>query len=106
MKLNGLPVNLPKAETAQKQQSNDLIITIDKSRQIYVNKAPVDPQNVGSTLLNDAAPNVDLSTESVVINADESVPEGLVVGCIDASRKVGINSFSIATATEDQSAVQ
>lgn len=106
VKLNGLPVNLPKAETAQKQQSNDLIITIDKSRQIYVNKAPVDPQNVGSTLLNDAAPNVDLSTESVVINADESVPEGLVVGCIDASRKVGINSFSIATATEDQSAVQ
>ena len=106
VKLNGIPVSLPKAVTAEKQQPNDLTITIDKSRQIYVNKVPVDLQNVGATLLADAGQNADLSTESVVINADLTVPEGLVVGCIDASRQVGINSFSIATAPENQSASQ
>jgi biopolymer transport protein ExbD len=106
VKLNGLPVNLPKAETAEKQQPNNLTITIDKSRRIYINKVPVDPESVSSTLLSDIGPNSDLINTSVVINADQSVPEGLVVGCIDASRKVGINSFTIATAPEDQSAVQ
>jgi biopolymer transport protein ExbD len=104
-KLNGLPVNLPKAATAEKQNHNDLTITIDKSRQIYVNKAPVGPDDVGRTLIADAGTNTDLSNESVVINSDESVPEGLVVGCIDACREVGINNFSIATNPEDKSVV-
>ena len=106
VKLNGLPVNLPKAATAQKQQANDLTITIDKDRQLYVNKQPVTLAQLGPTLLTKAGPNVDLGTASVVINADLSVPHGLVVGCIDAARQVGISSFSIATAPEDQSATQ
>jgi biopolymer transport protein ExbD len=104
VKLNGLPVNLPKAATAQKQQANDLTITIDAARQIYVNKQPVTLAQVGPTLLAKAGPNTDLSTASVVINADTTVPHGLVVGCIDAARQAGISSFSIATAPEDQGA--
>jgi biopolymer transport protein ExbD len=106
VKLNGLPVDLPKAATAQKQQANDLTITIDKQRQIYVNKVPVTLAQLGPALLAKAGPHADLSTASVVINADLSVPHGLVVGCIDASRQVGISSFSIATAPEDQNAAQ
>ena len=106
VKLNGLPVNLPKAATAQKQQANDLTITIDKGRQVYVNTQPVTLAQLGPALLAKAGPNADLSTASVVINADLSVPHGLVVGCIDGARQVGISSFSIATAPEDQSAVQ
>ena len=105
VKLNGLPVNLPKAATAQKQQANDLTITIDKDRQVYVNKEPVTLAGLGPLLLQKAGPNVDLSTASVVINADLSVPHGLVVGCIDGARQVGISSFSIATSPEAQSAV-
>src|SRR5579863_10127146 len=50
-KLNGLPVNLPKAATATKQQANDLTITVDKDRNIFVNKVPVTMANLGSTLL-------------------------------------------------------
>ena len=103
-RLNGLPVNLPKAANAQKQQANDLTVTIDKNRQIYVNKQPVALADLGRTLTAKAGPNVDLSTASVVINADLSVPHGLVVGCIDAARGVGINNFALATAPEDQRA--
>lgn len=106
VKLNGLPVNLPQAATAQKQAANDLTITIDKNRQIYVNKQPVTLAQLGQTLLAKAGPNTDLATASVVINADLSVPHGLVVGCIDAARQVGISSFSIATAPEGSSASQ
>lgn len=106
VKLNGLPVNLPKASTAQKQQANDLTVTIDKGRQVYVNKQPVALAGLGALLVAKAGPNADLNTASVIINADLSVPHGLVVGCIDAARGVGINNFSIATAPEDQSAAQ
>jgi biopolymer transport protein ExbD len=106
VKLNGLPVNLPKAATAQRQQANDLTITIDKERQVYVNREPVALTQLGPALLAKAGPNADLSTATVVINADLSVPHGLVVSCIDTARQVGISSFSIATDPEDQSAAQ
>jgi biopolymer transport protein ExbD len=81
-KLNGLPVNLPKAATATKQQPNDLTITIDKERQIYVNKQPVTLAQLGTTLLSKAGANADLDTASVIINADLTVPQGLSTGIL------------------------
>jgi biopolymer transport protein ExbD len=102
-RLNGLPVNLPKAATAVKQQANDLTITIDKTKQVFVNKQPVALADLGKTLIEKAGgPDIDLSTTSVIINADLTVPHGLVVSCIDEARKAGINRFAIATAPEDQ----
>jgi biopolymer transport protein ExbD len=102
-KLNSLPVNLPKAATATKQQSTDLTITVDKDRNIFVNKARVTLDKLGATLAAKAGPSADLSTTSVVLNADLSVSHGLVVSCMDEARKVGISRFAIATASEDQS---
>jgi biopolymer transport protein ExbD len=106
VKLNGLPVNLPKAATAEKQQPSNLTITIDRAQRVYVNKEPVTLAQLGPTLLADAGPGADLTQASVVINADLSVPHGLVVSCIDISRQAGISSFSIATAPEDESGIQ
>ncbi len=105
-KLNGLQVNLPQAATATKERVNDLTITVDKSKQIYVNKQPVSLAQLGPTLIARAGPGADLSTTSVVINADLTVPHGLVVSCMDGARKVGISRFSIATSPEDQMGVQ
>jgi biopolymer transport protein ExbD len=106
VKLNGLPVDLPKAASAQKQQSNNLTITIDKNQQVYVNKLPVRRMQLGPTLVSQAGANANLTTASVVINADARVPYSLVIQCIDITRQVGISSFSLATAPEDSSANQ
>lgn len=102
-RLNSLPVDLPKAATATKQQSTDLTITVDKNRNIFVNKTPATLAQLGPTLVAKAGPSADLSTTSVVINADLTVPHGLVVSVMDESRKVGITRFAIATAPEDDS---
>lgn len=98
-KLNGLPVNLPKANTAPKQAPSELTITIDKNRQLYVNKAPATEATLENLLVQQAGgAHADLSSATVIINADLSVPHGLVVRCIDQSREVGIVHFAIATA--------
>src|SRR5450432_2951192 len=40
-RLNGLPVNLPRASTAPKQAAADLTVTVDKDQHLFVNKEPV-----------------------------------------------------------------
>jgi biopolymer transport protein ExbD len=101
-RLNGLPVNLPRASTAPKQAAADLTVTIDKDQHVFVNKEPVTLEELGAKLLAKAGgPNVDLTTAQVIINADTSVPHGLVVKCIDEARAVGITRFAIATAPEN-----
>ncbi len=100
-RMNGLHVNLPKASTATKQQTNDLTITIDKDRRVYVNKTPVSVDDLVSALIAKAGPGADLDNTNVIINADLTVPHGLVVTCMDDARKAGISHFAIATAPED-----
>jgi biopolymer transport protein ExbD len=101
-RLNGLPVNLPRAGTPVKLPAADLTVTVDKDQHLFVNKEPVNIADLGSVLLQKAGgPNVDLTTASVIINADLTVPHGLVVKCIDEARSVGITRFSIATAPEN-----
>lgn len=98
---NSIQVNLPKASTAKKQNPVDLTVTIDKDRRVFVNKSMVSIDNLGMSLLQMAGgASADLSTASVVINADLTVPHGLVVSCIDHAREVGITHFAIATAPD------
>lgn len=101
VRLNGLPVNLPQASTANPLQPHDLTITIDKERRVYVNKVPVDVNDLAQDLANTVGPGVDPSDVTVIINADLSVPHGLVVQCLDEARQAGLTRFGIATASED-----
>ncbi len=102
VKLNGLPVNLPQANTAVRQQTKDLTITVDKAQRVFVNKKLVDVKDLAQALADEVGVGSDMADESVVINADLSVPHGLVVRCIDESRRAGISHFAIATAPEEQ----
>ena len=101
-RLNGFPVNLPRATTAPKQPPTELTITIDKNQRIFVNKMAVTAADLGTALVQKAGgPNADLSNATVIINGDTIVPHGLVVRCIDEARGVGITHFAIATAPEN-----
>ena len=98
-RLQGLPVNLPKAANAKKENSLDFTITVDKTQRIFVNKTPVAIGDVGTTLIGLAGgPQADLTNASVVINADQVVPYGIVIQCIDEARSVGVTRFPLATA--------
>lgn len=103
-KLNGLPVNLPQSATAPKQAPAELTITVDKNQKLYVNKTPVTFETLEPTLVERAGKGADLNQATVIINADASVPHGLVVRCIDGAREVGIVKFAIATAPQGEAA--
>jgi len=100
-RLNGLQVNLPQAATAPQQAPAELAITIDKARHLYVNKEPVTFDQLEAKLVEKVGSAAKLPQATVIINADTSVPHGMVVKCIDFSREVGIIHFAIATAPEN-----
>ncbi len=101
---NSITVNLPKASTAKKQNAVDLTVTVDKAHNVFVNKDQTSLDKLGMKLVQEAGVNADLSTVALVINADLSVPHGLVVSCIDDARAVGITHFAIATAPDASTA--
>lgn len=103
-KLNGLPVNLPQSATAPKQAPAELTITVDRNQKLYVNKVPVSFETLEPKLVESAGRGADLGQATVIINADASVPHGLVVRCIDGARSVGIVKFAIATAPVSEAA--
>lgn len=100
-RIQGLPVNLPQANSSVKPDNMDFTVTIDKTQHVFVNKIPVDIGEVGDELVRLAGgPQADLGKASVVINADEGVPYGAVIHCIDEAREVGVTRFPLATAPD------
>jgi len=88
-----LPVSLPKASTSQNQSADNITITIRADHSFYLNTTATTLDKIESGLeaLHVGPKNL------VTINADESVPHGLVVGAMDEARKAGVTSFGFAT---------
>jgi biopolymer transport protein ExbD len=89
----GLPVNLPKAATAETQLQAPINVTINANGEIAVNRQPI----ALSEIENRVRSLVGSSTESlVVINADEIVPHGQVVTVMDRLRQIQGVKLAIA----------
>ncbi len=91
----GLPVNLPEASRSEKQVSNQLVVTIDQSGKLALNRQPIQLDDliaeVQSRALTEQQP-------IVVINADEAVSHGQVIAVMDRLR--GIKGVRLAIATQ------
>ncbi|QIR35502.1 biopolymer transporter ExbD [Tolypothrix sp. PCC 7910] len=91
----GLPVNLPKAGSAQQQKSSEPInVTVDATGKISVNRKQIDLNVLSAqvrTLMGDKQEAL------VVINADERVSHGQVVAVMDNLRQVQGAKLAIAT---------
>lgn len=88
----GLPVNLPKAATAQDQRSSKVTVTIDATGKIRLNQQPMqlaDLQSRVRALSRGSSP-------LVVINADKQVSHGQVVAVMDQLRQIPGVKLAIA----------
>jgi biopolymer transport protein ExbD len=92
-KLNGLPVALPKTQTAPAQSSSPPTLTVQSDGSLFFNRQKVTLENLSETLRP-------FKGQLLLINADTRARHGVVVECMDAARSAGIEQFSIATLAE------
>jgi len=91
----GLPVNLPKANTGQQSKSSEKItITINSKREISLNRKPTTFDTLTEQIRTLVGNNHDVL---VVINADEKANMGLAITVMDKVRKVPGTKLAIAT---------
>jgi biopolymer transport protein ExbD len=90
----GLPVNLPKASTANESRAQNVTITIQSTGQFFVNT-----RAVPLAAIADELKRINVDPKSVVVlNADKQVPFEMVVAAMNESRKAEISRFTFATA--------
>ncbi len=89
----GLPVNLPKAATAQDQRSSKVTVTLDASGNLRLNQQPIQLNDLQSRVrtLSGNSPQL------VIINADQQVSHGQVVAVMDQLRQIPGVRLAIAT---------
>ena len=95
IRLDNIPVNLPKASTSTLVKDKPIVLTIDKENNIFLENKPID-----SKILVDQIKNIisDYSTDILVISADKEVAHGKVVEVIDQVRS--IDNLRIGMSTE------
>jgi biopolymer transport protein ExbD len=99
-KINSLPVMLPKTASNPESIKQNVILTIKKEGVIYLNKTPVELENLGQLLSYEMHDN---PQDVVVVNADQGVNYGLVVKVMDKARQIGVRKFALATEAEGNS---
>ncbi len=89
----GLPVNLPKAATAQSQSSSQIVVTLNQQGQLALNRQSVQLGDLQTRIraLMGKNPNA-----VVVINADERVSHGQVIAVMDRLRLIPGVKLAIA----------
>lgn len=90
----GLPVNLPKASTAKVQQKSKVVVSIKPDGTLALNKKTIQLPQLETALRSLLNPQEELI---VVVNADEKVNHGKVIGVMDQVRKVQGAKLAIAT---------
>ncbi len=91
MLVKGIKVSLPKtASSSTKIDKKDIVLSIDKNGNYYIDKVRVKKQALGDFLKNHLK-------SSLIIKADKSVDYGKVVQVIDIAKKSGIDRVGLAT---------
>ena len=93
----GLPVDLPSAQTAEPEQSVQLNITIEPDGKLFLDRQPIELDNLKGALTQKIKPD---SESVVIINADTKVEHGTVVKVMDRLRQVPGTRMAIAAERE------
>jgi biopolymer transport protein ExbD len=93
-KLQGLPVNLPRAATAEREIRENITLTLTKEGGLYYNKKEIPLAQLSPLLKSDLNENPKIL---VIINADTDVLHGRVVEVMDEAKALGALRLAIAT---------
>jgi biopolymer transport protein ExbD len=89
----GIDVNKPEAQTSEPKEKANIMIAIDASGGIWIDRRKVDPRAVRANIQRLHSEN---PQGTVVIQADEDARTGDLVHVMDAARLAGVYDIAIA----------
>ena len=93
-RVDTIPVDLPKASTAIKQDKKFINVSINKLGDIFINKEIILLEDLTETI----APLVTASNNLVVLHADKNVSHGVFIDVLDSLRS--FNGLKLAVSTQ------
>jgi biopolymer transport protein ExbD len=98
-----IPIDLPKAATAQKSEAQTFAVVITKANELYLNGQKTTEEQIGGFIDERLANTPDLQ---VVISADKEAMHGNVVRIIDLVRSHNVQKFAINVEPADEKDLQ
>ena len=89
----GIAVHTPQAETAQRQESANILIAIHESGAIWIDGRPIDVRALKTKVARMHGEN---PKGTVVVQSDERADTGILVQVMDQIRLAGIDQIAIA----------
>ncbi len=89
----GLPVNLPRAKTAEVQKTQQITVSLDRDGKLTLDSEPAQLDQL-KTQIEELVKSE--STAIVIVNADKEVAHGDVVDVIDQLRQIPQVQLAIA----------
>ena len=99
VKESGIDVNRPTAQTAERKERGNIIISIKANGEIWIDKRAVDIRAVRANVSRLHAEN---PLGSVIIAGDKNAILQVLVEVMDQVRLAGVNNASIAAVTESR----
>jgi len=97
---SGVKVDLPRAQTQQMEHAEEkLVLKITRERKIYLGDAQIPPDQLEAKLATNSRVQKD---KEVYLQADRSLPYGLVVQIMAAARRAGVESLGMITEEEKE----
>lgn len=93
----GLPVNLPEADTSEPQEPADFTVTIESGGSLFLDELSVTEENLRTQIVQRLEPNQEAL---ITIKADEQTYHGKVITVMDELRAIEGASLGIATIPE------
>jgi biopolymer transport protein ExbD len=93
----GLPVELPSAQTSESKQTAEINITVKPNGDLFLDRKAIQLEKLEGVLKEKIAPG---SQSLVIINADKKVEHGTVVKVMDRLRQVPGATMAIASEPE------
>jgi biopolymer transport protein ExbD len=90
----GIPVDLPKARAPKLQEEQDIVITITRNNETYLNDQKVPVAQLPIALLERLTKS---NKKMVLIKPDKRVETGKLVEVMGIAKSVGVESLGIAT---------
>jgi biopolymer transport protein ExbD/biopolymer transport protein TolR len=91
---SGIDVSVPKTRTVKEITEQRLVLTIDKSQQVFLGDQLVNIHDIAGKLRQQGT---DPTRQVIYLRADESVPFGVFATLMDEVKQAGITNVSIVT---------